>query len=180
MSTGLLQPDKIHQTFAISLPDCITLFMVPRSSHPSTPTDRGARIDRLSQSVFVLEDDSDIARLVQHHLESAGFEARLFHTPTNLIPDAERKAPALFLLDIMSSRWRRSGRLPPTSQPRGIINGSYHFPHSTGRRKRPCSWSRAGRRRLHHEAVFNTGARGSRQGRATPFRASFVALGHQF
>jgi two-component system phosphate regulon response regulator PhoB len=51
--------------------------------------------------VFVLEDDADIARLVQHHLEAAGFEARLFHTPTNLIPDAERKAPALFLLDIM-------------------------------------------------------------------------------
>ncbi len=55
----------------------------------------------MSQSVFVLEDDADIARLVQHHLEAAGFEARLFHTPTNLIPDAERKPPALFLLDIM-------------------------------------------------------------------------------
>jgi len=55
----------------------------------------------LSQSVFVLEDESDIARLVQHHLEAAGFETRLFHTPTNLIPDAERKPPALFLLDIM-------------------------------------------------------------------------------
>ena len=55
----------------------------------------------LSQSVFVLEDDTDIARLVQHHLEAAGFEARLFHTPTNLIPDAERRPPALFLLDIM-------------------------------------------------------------------------------
>jgi len=55
----------------------------------------------LSQSVFVLEDDADIARLVQHHLEAAGFEARLFSTPTNVIPDAERKPPALFLLDIM-------------------------------------------------------------------------------
>jgi two-component system phosphate regulon response regulator PhoB len=55
----------------------------------------------LSQTVFVLEDDTDIARLVQHHLEAAGFAARLFHTPANLIPDAERQAPALFLLDIM-------------------------------------------------------------------------------
>jgi len=54
----------------------------------------------LSQTVFVLEDDTDIARLVQHHLEAAGFAARLFHTPTNLIPDAERQAPALFLLDV--------------------------------------------------------------------------------
>jgi DNA-binding response OmpR family regulator len=55
----------------------------------------------LSQSIFVLEDETDIARLVQHNLEAAGFEARLFHTPTNLVPEAERKAPALFLLDIM-------------------------------------------------------------------------------
>ena len=55
----------------------------------------------MSQTVFVLEDDADIARLVQHHLEAAGFAARLFLTPTNLIPDAERQAPALFLLDIM-------------------------------------------------------------------------------
>jgi two-component system phosphate regulon response regulator PhoB len=55
----------------------------------------------LSQTVFVLEDDTDIARLVQHHLEAAGFAARLFTTPTNLIPDAERQPPALFLLDIM-------------------------------------------------------------------------------
>jgi len=38
---------------------------------------------------------------VQHHLEAAGFDARLFHTPTNVIADAERKPPALFLLDIM-------------------------------------------------------------------------------
>jgi DNA-binding response OmpR family regulator len=62
---------------------------------------RRARADRLSQTIFVLEDDTDIARLVQHHLEAAGFAARLFTTPTYLIPDAERKAPALFLLDIM-------------------------------------------------------------------------------
>ncbi|MGP8174073.1 MAG: response regulator, partial [Terracidiphilus sp.] len=55
----------------------------------------------MSQTLFVLDDDADIARLVQHHLEAAGFAARLFHTPTNVIPDAERQPPALFLLDIM-------------------------------------------------------------------------------
>jgi len=62
---------------------------------------RRTRADRLSQTIFVLEDDHDIARLVQHHLEAAGYSARLFHTPTHLIPDAERQAPSLFLLDIM-------------------------------------------------------------------------------
>ena len=55
----------------------------------------------MSQIIYVLEDDTDIARLVQHHLEAAGFAARLFSTPTHLIPDAERQPPALFLLDIM-------------------------------------------------------------------------------
>ena len=55
----------------------------------------------MSQTIFVLEDDADIARLVQYHLEAAGYAARLFSTPTHLIPDAEREAPALFLLDIM-------------------------------------------------------------------------------
>jgi two-component system phosphate regulon response regulator PhoB len=62
---------------------------------------RRARADRLSQTIFVLEDDTDIARLVQHHLEAAGFAARLFTTPTYLITDAKRQPPALFLLDIM-------------------------------------------------------------------------------
>lgn len=56
---------------------------------------------RLSQTIFVLEDDADIARLVQHNLQSAGYMVRLFGTPTNLLSDAERQPPALFLLDIM-------------------------------------------------------------------------------
>jgi two-component system phosphate regulon response regulator PhoB len=59
------------------------------------------RKNRLSQIVFVLEDDSDISRLVQHHLEAAGFTVRVYGTPTNIVADAERQAPALFLLDIM-------------------------------------------------------------------------------
>jgi two-component system phosphate regulon response regulator PhoB len=55
----------------------------------------------LSQTIFVLEDDPDILRLVQHQLEAADYSVRTFSTPTNLIPDAERQPPALFLLDIM-------------------------------------------------------------------------------
>ncbi len=55
----------------------------------------------LSQIIFVLEDDSDISRLMQHHLEAAGYTPKVFASPTYLIPEAERQAPALFLLDIM-------------------------------------------------------------------------------
>jgi DNA-binding response OmpR family regulator len=62
---------------------------------------KSARKEPLSQTVFVLEDDTDISRLIQHHLETTGFSVRTFTTPANLIPDAERQSPALFLLDIM-------------------------------------------------------------------------------
>src|SRR5579875_2751305 len=56
---------------------------------------------RVSQTISVLEDDADIARLVQHNLQSAGYAVRLYSTPTNLLSDAERQPPALFMLDIM-------------------------------------------------------------------------------
>ena len=72
-----------------------------RPMHPEFHWPPVKGIPVLSQTVFVLEDDIDIARLVQHHLEAAGFTVRIFHTPTNVISDAERHAPALFLLDIM-------------------------------------------------------------------------------
>ena len=55
----------------------------------------------MTQTIFVLEDDADISRLIQHQLESAEFATRLYRTPTNLIQDAENNPPAMFLLDIM-------------------------------------------------------------------------------
>lgn len=55
----------------------------------------------LKQTIFVLEDETDIARLIQHHLEASGFAVRAFPTPANIVTEAERAAPALFLLDIM-------------------------------------------------------------------------------
>ena len=55
----------------------------------------------MTPTIFVLEDDLDISRLIQHHLETAEFTARLYRTPANLIQDAEHNPPALFLLDIM-------------------------------------------------------------------------------
>ena len=55
----------------------------------------------MSQTIFVLEDDADISRLVQYHLESAGFTVRAYLSPAQIISDAERQPPSLFLLDIM-------------------------------------------------------------------------------
>jgi DNA-binding response OmpR family regulator len=48
-----------------------------------------------------LEDDADILRLVQYHLESAGFTVRPYMAISQILSDAERQPPSLFLLDIM-------------------------------------------------------------------------------
>jgi DNA-binding response OmpR family regulator len=53
------------------------------------------------QKIFVVEDDADIARLVRHHLEAAGFRARVYATTHAVLTDALKERPALLLLDIM-------------------------------------------------------------------------------
>jgi DNA-binding response OmpR family regulator len=52
-------------------------------------------------SIFVVEDDPDIGRLVRHHLEGGGFAVRIFPTGNSVIAESERQRPSLFLLDIM-------------------------------------------------------------------------------
>jgi DNA-binding response OmpR family regulator len=51
--------------------------------------------------VYIVEDDPDIARLVRHHLEAAGFETRSFSRTTGVVAEAVKHPPTLFLLDIM-------------------------------------------------------------------------------
>jgi two-component system phosphate regulon response regulator PhoB len=55
----------------------------------------------LTQTIFVLEDDADIARLVQYHLEASGYVVRQYPAIGSILSDAERQPPAMFLLDIM-------------------------------------------------------------------------------
>lgn len=55
----------------------------------------------MNQTIFVLEDEPDISRLVQYHLESAGYGVRAYLAIDHILSDAERQPPALFLLDIM-------------------------------------------------------------------------------
>jgi two-component system phosphate regulon response regulator PhoB len=56
---------------------------------------------RVKQTIFVVEDDADIARLVSHHLEAAGYGVRAFPSAIGVLGDAQKERPALFLLDIM-------------------------------------------------------------------------------
>lgn len=62
---------------------------------PTAPIEPGNAL------VYVVEDDSDIARLVRHQLELNGYRTRVFASGTDVLPEAGREMPRLFLLDIM-------------------------------------------------------------------------------
>lgn len=51
--------------------------------------------------IFVVEDDVDIARLICHNLQTAGYLTRWFPDGSAVILEAEKTPPALFVLDIM-------------------------------------------------------------------------------
>lgn len=51
--------------------------------------------------VFVVEDETDISRLIRLHLEQAGYAVREFPSAMNVIREAENAMPAVILLDIM-------------------------------------------------------------------------------
>ena len=55
----------------------------------------------VSQTIYVLEDDPDINRLVGHQLERAGYAVRPYFAIGTIVEDAERARPSLFLLDVM-------------------------------------------------------------------------------
>ena len=55
----------------------------------------------MKQTIIVLEDDADIANLVQYHLQLAGFAVRICAAGDQVLPLAKKHQPALFLLDIM-------------------------------------------------------------------------------
>jgi DNA-binding response OmpR family regulator len=51
--------------------------------------------------VFVVEDEEDIARLISHSLQAAGFDVRSFVSGASVVSEALREMPSLFLLDVM-------------------------------------------------------------------------------
>jgi DNA-binding response OmpR family regulator len=65
---------------------------------------RSDRIDRhfpSSHLIFVIEDDVDIASLIAHTVQGAGYEARVFLDGQLVVEAAQEQMPALILLDLM-------------------------------------------------------------------------------
>lgn len=55
----------------------------------------------MKQTIIVLEDDQDIAHLVRHQLEQAGFAVQICAEGDKVLPVARQNPPVLFLLDVM-------------------------------------------------------------------------------
>ncbi len=51
--------------------------------------------------IYVVEDDPDVSRLIEHNLRTAGYEVSPFFSGAQVVPMAAMAHPALFLLDIM-------------------------------------------------------------------------------
>jgi two-component system phosphate regulon response regulator PhoB len=51
--------------------------------------------------IFVVEDEPDVARLIEHNLRTAGYEVSTFFSGAPVVPSAAMNQPSLFLLDIM-------------------------------------------------------------------------------
>jgi DNA-binding response OmpR family regulator len=70
----------------------------PESLDPTSSSPRPALSHPL---VFVVEDDTDIARLISHNLRASGFEVQTFFSAASVVRDAIRDQPSVFLLDVM-------------------------------------------------------------------------------
>jgi len=56
---------------------------------------------RYPDLIYVVEDDPDVSRLIEHNLRNAGYEVSTFFSGAPVVPMAAMAHPALFLLDIM-------------------------------------------------------------------------------
>ena len=68
-----------------------------------TPVDplEAANNSRSRDLIFVVEDDLDVSRLIEHNLRNAGYQVSTFFSGTPVVSSATLTQPALFLLDIM-------------------------------------------------------------------------------
>jgi two-component system phosphate regulon response regulator PhoB/two-component system alkaline phosphatase synthesis response regulator PhoP len=55
----------------------------------------------LKELIFIVEDEPDIAGLVQLHLEKSGFRHRWFQTAATFFDGVKKSSPDLILLDLM-------------------------------------------------------------------------------
>src|ERR1700747_110453 len=71
---------------------------------PAEPSERilgNGASGQIRPLIFIVEDEEDIARLISHNLQAAGFDVQSFVSGGSVVPEAVREMPSLFLLDVM-------------------------------------------------------------------------------
>jgi DNA-binding response OmpR family regulator len=68
---------------------------------PLEAADKPRYPDLIPNLIYVVEDDPDVSRLIEHNLRTAGYEVSTFFSGAPVVPQAAMAQPALFLLDIM-------------------------------------------------------------------------------
>src|SRR5882757_301819 len=64
-------------------------------------TGNASRPESIRPVIYVVEDEEDIARLISHNLQAAGFEVQSFVSGASVLTEAVQEMPSLFLLDVM-------------------------------------------------------------------------------
>jgi CheY-like chemotaxis protein len=100
-------------------------------------TTNGARPESVRPVIFVVEDEEDIARLISHNLQAAGFEVQSFVSGASVLTEAMREAPTLFLLDVMLPGSDGFELCRHIRQTPGAFGNPYHFPYRQNFRSGP-------------------------------------------
>ena len=118
--------------------------------------------------VLVVEDDPDIAQLVAHYLDKAGFSTEVLSSGRDALAAIAARPPDLLVLDLMLPQVDGLEDLPRRAVERDDGRHSDH--HADGARRGIRSHRRtgAGRRRLPREAVQSERARRARPRAAAP------------
>ena len=74
-----------------------SLYLNPATKPAPIPSEG----EGVKHTVFVVEDDNDIARLMQLHLESAGYDVECFQSAAAALAKARKSPPSIYLLDLM-------------------------------------------------------------------------------
>jgi PAS domain S-box-containing protein len=86
-------------TFTFTVPLASAATAVSEPVRETAPVERPARA-KSAAAILVVEDDADIARLITHHLQKAGYGARVAHTAEDALVALEEDLPDLITLDI--------------------------------------------------------------------------------
>ena len=122
--------------------------------------------------LLVVEDDPDISMLLAHSLGRAGFAVETLSSGAEVLAEARRRTPDLDPAGPDAARPRRPGSLPRAARRSGHRGDPDHHAHRPRRGVRPHRRARAGRRRLHHQAVQPERSRRARPRAAAPRAAA--------